>query len=45
MNNKQRKTFKMLCDTLREAVRNDIEDLRYSKDNGDIVMKQDRTRI
>lgn len=26
MNNKQRETFKMLCDTLREAVRNDIED-------------------
>lgn len=28
MNNKQRETFKMLCDTLREAVRNDIEDNR-----------------
>lgn len=26
MNNKQRETFKMLCDTLREAVRYDIED-------------------
>lgn len=33
MNNKQRETFKMLCDTLREAVRNDIEDLRYSENN------------
>ena len=35
MNNKQRETFKMLCDSLREAVRYDIEDLRYSGDNGD----------
>lgn len=26
MNNKQRETFKMLCDTLREAVRYDLED-------------------
>lgn len=34
MNNKQRETFKMLCDTLREAVRYDMEDLHYSKDNG-----------
>ena len=33
MNNKQRETFKMLCDTLREAVRNDMEDLHYSEDN------------
>lgn len=35
MNNKQRETFKMLCDTLREAVRYDMEDLRYSEDNRD----------
>lgn len=33
MNNKQRETFKMLCDTLREAVRYDMEDLRYSEDS------------
>lgn len=34
MNNKQRETFKMLCDTLREAVRYDMEDLHYSEDSG-----------
>ena len=42
MNNKQRKTFKMLCDTLREAVRHDIKDLRYSKDNRDAWVIADK---
>lgn len=35
MNNQQRETFKMLCDTLREAVRYDIKDLRDSGDDGE----------
>lgn len=42
MNNKQRETFKMLCDTLRKAVRYDIEYLHYSEDDGEAWVVADQ---